>query len=415
MAYAKVEETFWHDSKVRALPERTRNFFLYLLTSPHRNRVGCFVLDPFYAAADIQWPPAQVTAAMEDLERAERIGWDREHRVVFLRHFLKHNALENGKVVIAAQRELTGVPDSPLLSELLTSLERNRKAHYRPLIQWLASRVGNGMPYGSEHVVPPASFNGIGNDTANDTPNGMAFPGPGPGPGSSPLPGPDQNLTEEGLPVVRQAAAVENSAGPVESDPAPPGRSVALDSYLEAHPHVAELVAQLKHEGGANATAATLRYRFLFPDEDATLADESVKGLTLPERERLVTCALLEFRDQGHDTWERPLFTGFVRRLRQQRAHEPPPKRPPPPPLIVDREGNALGPDGMPVNGIPFLAIGDGEPVPPGQVADLLAKVKRTIGPKPPDEVDPETSARREAEAARQRAKLEELRKANAG
>lgn len=327
MAYAKVEETFWHDPKVRALSERARNFFLYLLTSPHRNRVGCFVLDPFYAAADIQWSPDAVTTALQELERAGRVAWDPETRVVLIRRFLKFNTLENGKVVVAAIRELTGVPDTPLLAEVLAALEQARKHYYRPLIDAVAGRIGRTTQVHDTASHENRTADHIGNGMAK----GMAFPGPdvAPGPGTSPLPdkAPDRSRA-----VAVRARAPEpawlNGSEPhdqpaspdAQAQPEPRTAAVegpALGEFLEGFPEIAALVSGLKHEGGAKATAATIRHRFLFPDDEQTLADPVVKALPLDARRRLVHAALLEYATQP-EPFSRPHFTGFVRRIRDQ-------------------------------------------------------------------------------------------------
>lgn len=320
MAYAKVEETFWHDPKVRALSERARSFFLYLLTSPHRNRIGCFVLDPFYAAADIQWTPDQVTAALEELERADRVSWDREHRVVLLRRFLKYNVLENGKVVVAACRELSGVPDTPLLADVLASLNQHRKPHYRQLIDAVGSRLPNHTANGSETLLPPTSPNCIGNDTSDGMGNGMAFPGPGPGsspcPGSSPLPdeAPDRSLTG----AVAVPARDEPGADPHDLSVDRSGHAnggTPDGDPLAGFNAIGSRLAALQLPGGYQAAAELVRERFLFGDDDFDCpdAEPSIEGLPLERREQIVLEAIGDYRVK-HQAFDPRLFAGFVRR-----------------------------------------------------------------------------------------------------
>ena len=146
MAYGRIEETFWHDSKIRALSEDGRNLMLYLLTCPHKNRLGCFALDPFYAAADLQWDVERARTALVELTDAGRVEWDAEHRVIFLIRFLKYNTLENQKVVKGALNDLRALPDTGLLNELSTSLEENKRPHYRELLQALSNRMANRIP-----------------------------------------------------------------------------------------------------------------------------------------------------------------------------------------------------------------------------------------------------------------------------
>ena len=52
------------------------------------------------------------------------------------------------------------------------------------------------------------------------------------------------------------------------------------------------------------------------------MGDPVVKALDLPTRQRLVAIALLEFPSP----WDRPLFTGFVKQIRDQEARGEPTK-----------------------------------------------------------------------------------------
>jgi hypothetical protein len=134
MAYGKVSETFWHDDKIRALTDRGRLFMLYLCSCPHGNRFGLFVLDPLYAAADIQWTSNEVVDAIVELRDAGRIGWDSLNRVVFVRNFLRHNTLINSSVVKGALNDLSAVPNTPLLAELLAAVEDAQRGPIGPIL-----------------------------------------------------------------------------------------------------------------------------------------------------------------------------------------------------------------------------------------------------------------------------------------
>jgi hypothetical protein len=146
MAFGKVHEMFWDDPRIRAASEPARHFMLYLMTCRHKNRLGCFVLDPFYAAADLQWERGNVTAAIIELIDAGRILYDTENRIVFVRHWLKHNTLENEKVVTGAAAEVRGLPATPLLVDLLAAVEKHQRDHYKKLLEVLRYRIANDLP-----------------------------------------------------------------------------------------------------------------------------------------------------------------------------------------------------------------------------------------------------------------------------
>ncbi|HEX6939811.1 MAG TPA: hypothetical protein VF158_10405, partial [Longimicrobiales bacterium] len=133
MAYSKVERQFWNDEKVRSWPRTRREVWMYLLTSPHMDRgggrLGCYVLDPMYAAADLtcaDWRPTpeEVEAELRELHRLGRIVWDPAVRVVLLLRFFQHNQPENPNVAKAAAKDVWEVPYSETVSKgLLEAVE----------------------------------------------------------------------------------------------------------------------------------------------------------------------------------------------------------------------------------------------------------------------------------------------------
>jgi hypothetical protein len=86
--------------------------------------------------------------------------------VVFLPRFLKHNTLENHKVVTGAMSELASLPDTPLLTSLLGVVVEYRRAHYKPLIHILEGRTGCATGTVSDTVSNSPSVNNI--DTVSD-------------------------------------------------------------------------------------------------------------------------------------------------------------------------------------------------------------------------------------------------------
>ncbi len=169
MAYGKISEAFWHDAKIRNLSERARYFMLYLMSCPHGNRLGLFVLDLGYAASDlscgvdvatgeaIKWEPLHVSEVLTELQDRGRVGWDVEDRVVFVRHYIRHNTMANLSVVKGALNDLLGLPDTPLLAELLEAVREQRrgpagptKSYMTDLEDELVRRLGIiGIPTGN--------------------------------------------------------------------------------------------------------------------------------------------------------------------------------------------------------------------------------------------------------------------------
>jgi len=146
MAYSKVERDTWHDERVRTWPRVRRDVWFYLLVNPHMDRpggrIGCYVLDPFYVAADlscIDWRPTpqEVEAELIELDRIGRIVWDPKTRVVMLTQFFKHNQPENPNVLTAAAGDVNALPFSEtVLKGLISAAET-----------LLPERFAKGQPY----------------------------------------------------------------------------------------------------------------------------------------------------------------------------------------------------------------------------------------------------------------------------
>lgn len=83
----------------------------------------------------------------------------------------------------------------------------------------------------------------------------------------------------------------------------------------QLHPAALAALKEMRHIGGKHATARTLVVRYLYDEPEDGIPDESVRGLCLEERLRLVSEALVEYASQD-DTFHPRHFRGFVRRAR---------------------------------------------------------------------------------------------------
>lgn len=152
MAYSRVERHVWHDERFRQFSPTTRLVWLYLLTCPHLNRLGCFVLPPMYAAEDTQLSPEAVLAALAELQEAGRVEYDPQTRLLILHRFLKHNAMDGPNVVKAAVKELDALPfHEGIFVALAHAVERwgqprteKGEPHYDLLTMRLQERFSEG-------------------------------------------------------------------------------------------------------------------------------------------------------------------------------------------------------------------------------------------------------------------------------
>lgn len=136
--YHRVQAKFWTDEAVRTWDDDTKLLALYLITSPHTNLLGCFVLPKLYIMADLRWSEKQLEKPFAKLLAAGFLRYDDATELLLIANYLRHNPLENPNQVTAAVRKLDELPSSPLLQELGLSIEQLGE----PLLQPLAKRYG---------------------------------------------------------------------------------------------------------------------------------------------------------------------------------------------------------------------------------------------------------------------------------
>lgn len=218
MAYSKVERHMWSDERFRRFRRDVRDMWQYLLTNEHSNRLGMFVLDPLYAAADLscpddRWSEERVLSAWRDLEDAGRIKVDLDARLVIIVNHLKHNAPENPNVVKGAIEELNSLPFSETVwtafLEACRRFVRPRTEKGGEPFGELWTELVSQRIEGERNPSTNPSVNGSGNGSVN----GMGNPEPEPEP--EPIP--------------------TKSNGSKDPTAAPPKVETETDPYKELH------------------------------------------------------------------------------------------------------------------------------------------------------------------------------------
>jgi len=96
--FSKVAPNVWKSRKFWLLPDDTaRLAYLYLLTSPHANSVGCYDLNPVYACGDLRWTEAAYRKAIDSLSEVGLIEFDAAENTVRITNWIKFNAPMNPK------------------------------------------------------------------------------------------------------------------------------------------------------------------------------------------------------------------------------------------------------------------------------------------------------------------------------
>lgn len=139
LSYGKIEQKFWTDAKIRAYPEDARHLALYLITSPHRNLLGCYRLPLAYICDDMQWTPDRVTSALAALASGERPFCMRDtDGLTFVVNFLRYHAFASPNHQRAADFLWSQIPrTSPLLQPVTEALAEAWNAKFAPRPKYL--------------------------------------------------------------------------------------------------------------------------------------------------------------------------------------------------------------------------------------------------------------------------------------
>ena len=137
--YTGVKTRFWNDEKVIAWDDDTKLLSLYLVSCPHSNILGCFVLPKQYICGDLNWTEERLVKPFKKLLEEGFMKYDDNCRLILIINYLKHNPIENGNQATAAIKQLEELPKSPILQDLKPLLKQLGKPFLEPLIE----RIGN--------------------------------------------------------------------------------------------------------------------------------------------------------------------------------------------------------------------------------------------------------------------------------
>ena len=143
--YARVKRRFWVDEQVQSLSPEARYLMLYLLTSPHGNGLGLYVLRPGYAAEDMGWDTKRFAQRLRELIEKGLVNYDETTNLLFIPRWLKHNPLENPNQVQAMLKVVEELPSSHLWSAAAQAVEQFCRPFAEPLAKRL--RVGSANQY----------------------------------------------------------------------------------------------------------------------------------------------------------------------------------------------------------------------------------------------------------------------------
>jgi len=126
MSYARIDEGFWTDPKIKNLSPETKLIAAWLFTNPHRHFSGIYYLPKVLIAEEIGVSIDVSNKALKTLENKEFIKYSDEYSVVWVIKMLPHQTggglnEKQAKGIIAQLKTLHGCPLIKLFLETYQS------------------------------------------------------------------------------------------------------------------------------------------------------------------------------------------------------------------------------------------------------------------------------------------------------
>lgn len=107
-----ISTSIWNSRKFSCLQsDDAKLLYFYLLTCPSMNSLGCYVLKPGYAAADLGWDAIRYKNGINALLEASLIGVDKAENLIRIVGFLQHSEIMNAKHGAGAVKIAMALPD----------------------------------------------------------------------------------------------------------------------------------------------------------------------------------------------------------------------------------------------------------------------------------------------------------------
>jgi len=121
--FGLISTSIWNSRKFCGLKsDDAKLLYFYLLTCPSVNSLGCYVMKPGYAAADLGWDVIRYTDGIDALCKAYLISIDNPENLIRVHDFMTHSEIMNVKHGIGATKMAFALPDCGEKVNLLKDL-----------------------------------------------------------------------------------------------------------------------------------------------------------------------------------------------------------------------------------------------------------------------------------------------------
>ena len=141
--YIRVATKFWQDEKVKNLSDDGKLLYLYVLTSPHSNMAGYYILPKPYVSYDLKWSMERLDKPFRELLEEGLIKYCEQSDVILIPNFLRYNPIQNKNQAIGMGRRIAELPKNALVKDFETVAERFAEPFMKQFEEQLPKRYTN--------------------------------------------------------------------------------------------------------------------------------------------------------------------------------------------------------------------------------------------------------------------------------
>lgn len=152
--YGRISTGFWNHPKIRGVSDQAKLLANYLMTGPHSNACGAYLLPDAYVADDLGWSSGTVSKLFGELFRIGFCKRFSDGRHIVVCDFLDWNPVENPNVGKGILKQIALLPDDPCLSYVYDGLQKY-KEQFPNGFGTLSQRFRNMEPNRTEVEMDP--------------------------------------------------------------------------------------------------------------------------------------------------------------------------------------------------------------------------------------------------------------------
>jgi hypothetical protein len=121
--FSKISPTIWTRAEFQALSEGAKLLYLYLISNPHLDSIGCYYLPGAYAATDLGIPESDFETRLKCLTECGLVEYDRATRFLRIAGWFETNPPMNPSHAKGVLKLMERLPVESFTQKLLAEFE----------------------------------------------------------------------------------------------------------------------------------------------------------------------------------------------------------------------------------------------------------------------------------------------------